>query len=64
MMPISGKPEIGATLLKTNTDLILRSAPKARVSKDGPRAHMRPSFETARTQVGCSRLAHHNADLG
>src|SRR5712692_7025039 len=65
IMPISGKPEIGAGLLRmrrrlvfairqrlsaanseTNTDLILRSAPKARVSKDGPRAHMLPSFET------------------
>src|SRR5207245_9636722 len=23
-----------------------------------------PSFETRATQVGCSRLAHHNADLG
>src|SRR5713226_1457454 len=33
---------------ETNKDLILRSAPKARVSKDGPRAHLLPSFETAR----------------
>src|SRR5712692_11173773 len=39
-------------------------ARSASVSKDGSRARTCPSFETARTQVGCSRLAHHNADLG
>jgi len=33
---------------ETNKNLILRSAPKARVSKDGPRARAFLSFETAR----------------
>src|SRR5713101_8341813 len=44
--------------------LILRRPRSGRLEGWIQARRLRPSFETRATQVGCSRLAHHNADLG